>query len=70
VDATDHLSLELVGNHPVALRNAIEALSRRWAQVADVDLEFLPPLEVLQASSPEVRRALDRRLHGEDVDPW
>jgi len=53
---------EVAGNHPVALRNAIEALSRRWAQVADVELEFLPPLEVLQASSPEVREALGGRL--------
>ena len=31
VDATDHVSLELMGNHPVALTNAIDALARRWA---------------------------------------
>jgi hypothetical protein len=71
VDATDHVSLELVGNHPVALSNAIEALTRRWAQVPDVDMEFLAPPEVLRASSVEVRRALGRRLRtlqGEPVD--
>jgi hypothetical protein len=62
VDATDHVSLELVGNHPVALRNAIEALTRRWAHMADVDVEFLAPPEVLRASSAEVREALGRRL--------
>ena len=62
VDATDHLSLEVVGNHPVALRNAIEALTRRWAHVADVDVEFLAPPEVLRASSAEVRQMLSRRL--------
>ncbi len=31
VDATDHVSLELMGNHPVALTNAIDVLARRWA---------------------------------------
>ena len=62
VDATDHLSLEVVGNHPVALRNAIEALTRRWAHMADVDVEFLAPPEVLRASSAEVRQMLSRRL--------
>ena len=31
VAATDHVSLELMGNHPVALTNAIDALARRWA---------------------------------------
>jgi hypothetical protein len=61
VDATDHVSLELVGDHPVALRNAIEALTRRWAHMADVDVEFLAPPEVLRAPSAEVRQALDRR---------
>lgn len=62
VDATDHLSLEVVGNHPVTLRNAIEALTRRWAHMADVDVEFLAPPEVLRASSAEVRQMLSRRL--------
>lgn len=62
VDATDHVSLELMGQHPVALKNAIEALTGRWAQVADVDVEFLASAEVLRASSAEVRRALGRRL--------
>jgi hypothetical protein len=62
VDATDHVSLELMGQHPVALKNAIEALTGRWAQVADVDVEFLAPPEVLRASSAEVREALGRRL--------
>jgi len=62
VDATDHLSLEVVGNHPVALRNAIEALTRRWAHLADVHVEFLAPPEVLRASSAEVRQMLSRRL--------
>ena len=62
VDASDHVSLELVGNHPVALRNAIEVLTRRWAHMADVDVEFLAPPEVLRASSVEVREALGRRL--------
>ena len=71
VDATDHVSLELMGQHPGALGNAIEALTRRWAQVADVDVEFLAPPEVLRASSAEVREALGRRLgalQGETVD--
>jgi len=62
VDATDHLSLEVVGNHPVALTNAIEALTRRWAHMADVDVDFLAPPEVLRASSAEVRQMLSRRL--------
>jgi hypothetical protein len=61
VDATDHVSLELVGNHPVALGNAIEALTRRWAHMADVDVELLAPPEVLRASSAEVGEALGRR---------
>jgi hypothetical protein len=71
VDATDHVSLELLGQHPVALRDAIEALTSRWLQVADVDLEFLAPPGFLRASSGEVRQALDRRLRaiqGEEVD--
>src|SRR6202035_1787725 len=38
VDATDHVSLELMSQHPVALANAIEALTTRWPQVTDVDL--------------------------------
>ena len=62
VDATDHVSLELMGQHPVSLRNAIEALSRRWAHLADVDVELLTPPEVLRASSAEVRQMLSRRL--------
>jgi hypothetical protein len=62
VDASDHVSLELVSNHPVALGNAIEALTRWWARVTDVDVEFLPPTGVLWASSAEIREALDRRL--------
>jgi hypothetical protein len=62
VDATDHVSLELMSQHPVALGNAIEALTRRWAHLADVDVEFLAPPEVLRASSAEVRQALGRRL--------
>jgi hypothetical protein len=69
VDATDHISLELMGQHPVAL--AIEALTTRWPQVADVDLELLAPPGFLRASSREVRQALDRRLRaiqGEEVD--
>jgi hypothetical protein len=51
-----------VGDHPVALRNAIEVLTRRWAHMADVDVEFLAPREVLRASSAEVCEALGRRL--------
>jgi len=62
VDATDHVSLELMGNHPVALTNAIDALARRWADTAEVDVEFLPTSEVLRASSAEVRQMLSRRL--------
>ena len=62
VDAMDYLSLELVGDHPVALKKTIEALTGRWAQVADVDAEFLAPPEVLRASSAEVRQMLSRRL--------
>ena len=30
LDATDDISLELMGQHPVALANAIEALTTRW----------------------------------------
>jgi hypothetical protein len=62
VDATDHVSLELMSQHPVALGNAIEALTRRWAHMADVDVEFRAPPEVLRASSAEVRQVLGRRL--------
>jgi len=62
VAATDHVSLELMGQHPIALGNAIEALTRRWAHQADVDVELLSPPEVLRASSAEVRQALGRRL--------
>jgi len=62
VGATDHVSLELMGRHPVALGNAIEALSCRWAHLADVDVGLLAPPEVLPASSVEVRQALGRRL--------
>ena len=71
MDATDHVSLELRGQHPVALGNAIEALTGRWAHLADVDVEFLAPSEVLRASSAGVREALGRRLRalqGETVD--
>lgn len=60
--ATDHISLELMGQHPIALGNAIEALTRRWAQMADVDVEFRATPEVLRASSAEVRHMLSRRL--------
>ena len=31
LDATDDISLELMGQHPVALANAIEALTTRWS---------------------------------------
>jgi len=71
VDATDHVSLELRGQHPVALGNAIEALTGRRAHMADVDVEFLAPSEVLRVSSAGVREALGRRLRalqGETVD--
>jgi hypothetical protein len=61
VDASDHVSLELMSQHPVALGNAIEALARRWPDMADVDVEFRATPEVLRASSVEVRQALDRR---------
>jgi hypothetical protein len=60
-----------MGQHPAALGNAIEALTRRWVHMADVDVEFLPTPEVLRASSVEVREALARRLQaseGEAVD--
>jgi hypothetical protein len=62
VDAADHVSLEFAGNHPVALGNAIEALTRRWGQMVDVDVELLPTSETLRSSSAEVRDALGRRL--------
>lgn len=62
VDATDHVSLELVGNHPAALANAINVLSHRWADTAEVDVEFRAPPGCLRASSDEVRHALGRRL--------
>jgi len=71
VDATDHVSLELRGQHPVALGNAIEALTGRRAHIADVDVEFLAPSEVLRVSSAGVREAQGRRLRalqGETVD--
>ena len=62
MDAMDHVSLELMGQHHIALGNAIEALTRRWAHQADVDVELLSPPEVLRASSAEVRQALGGRL--------
>jgi len=62
VDATEHVSLEFVGEHPVALRHALEALTRRWADMPEVDVEFLAPPGFLRASSAEVREALGRRL--------
>jgi hypothetical protein len=62
VDASDHVSLELVGNHPVALTNAIGALAHRWPDTAEVDVEFWATPGVLRASSAEVRQALGRRL--------
>jgi len=65
VGATDHVSLELAGNHPVALTNAIDTLARRWADTAQVDVEFLTSPEFMRASSAEIRQALGRRLHGE-----
>jgi hypothetical protein len=71
VDATDHVSLELVGAHSVALANAIEALTGRWAHLADVDVELLAPTEVVRASSAEVRETLGRRFRarqGTDLD--
>jgi len=34
MDATDHVNLEFLGDHPVALRHAIEALTRRWAHMS------------------------------------
>ncbi len=68
VDASDHVSLELVGNHPVALASAIDALSRRWADTAEVevDAEFPAPPEVMRASSAELRQALGGRLRALD----
>jgi hypothetical protein len=62
VDATDHVNLELVGDHPVALRHALEALTHRWAHMAGVDVEFLAPPGFLRASSAEVQEVLGRRL--------
>jgi hypothetical protein len=61
VDTTDHVSLELMGNHPVALGNAIEALTRRWANPIEVEVEFLATPGLWRASSAEVRTALRRR---------
>ena len=58
----DHVSLELMGGHPVALRHTLEALTHRWAHMGDVDVEFLAPPEVLRASSAEGRQMLSRRL--------
>lgn len=71
VDATDHVSLELMGQHPVALGNAIEALTRRWPNRADVEVDVLAPPAFMRASSTEVRQTLGRRLRaleGEHVD--
>lgn len=62
---------ERAGNHPVPLRNAIQALSRRWAYMGDADVEFLAPPESLRVSGAEVRQALGRRLRalqGKDLD--
>jgi hypothetical protein len=59
----------ITGQHPVALGNAIEALTDRRAHMADV--EFLAPSEVLRVSSAGVREAQGRRLRalqGETVD--
>jgi hypothetical protein len=68
MDATDHVNLEFLGDHPVALRHAIEALTRRWAHMADAAVEFLATSEVLRASSAEVRQALGRRLQASQCD--
>jgi hypothetical protein len=51
VDATDLVSLELMGSHPVALTNAIDALARRWADTAEVDVEFLAVPDFMRPSS-------------------
>jgi hypothetical protein len=74
VDATDLVSFELMGSHPVALTNAIDTLARRWADTAEVDVEFLALPDFMRPSSAEVRQALGRALgggaiHGRDVDP-
>jgi hypothetical protein len=62
VETTDHVSLELVGDHPVALGHAIEALARRWPDTAEVNVEFRATPGFLRVSSAEVRQALSRRL--------
>ena len=62
---------ELAGHHPVPFRNAIEALTTRWSQVAEVDVELLAPPGFLRASSAEVREALRRRFRarqGKDLE--
>ena len=68
MDATDHVNLEFLGDYPVALRHAIEALTRRWAHMADAAVEFLATSEVLRAPSAEVRHALGRRLQASQCD--
>lgn len=62
VDATDHISLELHGSDPIALRNALDALATRWAARSGVDVEFLGSGSRL-ASNVEIQDELRRRLH-------
>ena len=62
VDATDHLSLELVGSSPVALENAIGALTDRWANRPDVEVEFIGSPGLVSTSAAEAVQELRRRL--------
>lgn len=53
---------ELAGDHPVALANAIEALARRWPDMAEVDVECVATPGFLRATSAEVPEAPGGRL--------
>jgi hypothetical protein len=61
-EVDDHLSLEFVGDSPVALSNAIAALTDRWGDRVEVYLEFLGTLDSILGSAAEVRQDLSRRL--------
>jgi len=67
--ADDHLSLEFVGDSPVALSNAIAALTDRWGDRAEVYVEFLGTSDSVLGSAAEVWHELRRRLssiHGDE----
>ena len=63
VDASDdHLSLEFVSDSPVALSNAVAALTDRWGDRAEVHVEFPGTPDSVLGSAAEARQDLRRRL--------